>query len=102
MKLFEECHPERPKSIYDAQWDFIMLCMNLVVESRPSAAEAVEWVKEAISMCESPCFTLFDASIFLLSFRGHKYRCRKHGTAANITPMFSSEIKQLLAIDVWF
>ena len=102
IKLFEGCHPERPESIHDAQWDFIMLCMNLVVESRPSAAEVVEWVKEAISMCEFPCFTLFDTSIFLLSFRGYKYRCSKHGTAANIMSIFSFAVKQLPAIDVWF
>ncbi|KAJ8594401.1 kinase-like protein [Rhizopogon salebrosus TDB-379] len=50
IKLYEECLPQRPESlpILDAHWDFIMLCMNLVVESRPSAAEVMEWVNEAI------------------------------------------------------
>ncbi|OJA14805.1 hypothetical protein AZE42_04182 [Rhizopogon vesiculosus] len=51
IKLYEECLPQRPDSlpILDAHWDFIMLCMNLVVESRPVAVEVVKWVKEAIS-----------------------------------------------------
>ncbi|OAX37664.1 kinase-like protein [Rhizopogon vinicolor AM-OR11-026] len=51
IKLYEECLPQRPESlpILDAHWDFIMLCMNLVIESRPVAVEVVKWVKEAIS-----------------------------------------------------
>lgn len=68
IKLYEECLPQRPESlpILDAHWDFIMLCMNLVVESRPSAEEVLEWVNEAISSCECPCFRLSPVSFVLL------------------------------------
>jgi hypothetical protein len=65
IKLYEECLPQRPESlpILDAHWDFIMLCMNLVVESRPSAAEVMEWVNEAVLLREFPCFTLSDTGL---------------------------------------
>ncbi|KAJ8584508.1 kinase-like protein, partial [Rhizopogon salebrosus TDB-379] len=65
VKLFEECLPQRPESlpILDAHWDFIMLCMNLVVESRPSAAEVVEWVNEVVLLREFPYFSLTDTGL---------------------------------------
>ncbi|KAJ8581064.1 kinase-like protein [Rhizopogon salebrosus TDB-379] len=55
IKLFEECLPQRPESLpmLDAHWNFIMLCMNLVVESRPSAAEVMEWVNGAVLLLSS-------------------------------------------------
>jgi len=60
IKLYEECLPQRPESLHilDAHWDFIMLCMNLVVESRPDASEVMRWINEAISSCEFPSFRL--------------------------------------------
>jgi len=68
IKLYEECLPQRPESLHilDAHWDFIMLCMNLVVESRPDASEVMRWIKEAISSCEFSSFRLGHTLILVL------------------------------------
>jgi len=60
IKLYEKCLPQRPESLpmSDAHWDFIMLCMSLVAEFRPSVVEVLEWVNEVISSREFPCLTL--------------------------------------------
>jgi hypothetical protein len=65
IKLFEECLPQRPESLLmlDAHWNFIMLCMNLVVESRPSVAEVMEWVNGAVLLREFPYFMLSDTRL---------------------------------------
>ena len=60
IKLYEKCLPQRPESLpmSDADWDFIMLCMSLVAELRPSVVEVLEWVNKVISSREFPCLTL--------------------------------------------
>jgi len=70
IKLYEKCLPQRPESlpIFDAHWDFIMLCMSLVAEFRPSVVEVLEWVNGVISLREFPCLTLSYITLVSLVF----------------------------------
>ena len=71
IKLYEKCLPQRPESLpmFDAHWNFIMLCMSLVAEFRPSVVEVLEWVNGVISSREFPCLALsYISLVSLLSF----------------------------------